>query len=100
MPTFVASGNTEVGFAGLAWAVDHATHHRNLQRQFFVGKSSLGPIGHVDHIDFGATATRAGNEVDIFSLAQTEGLEQLAPGAGFFDGVGSKAEPNGVADAF
>ena len=100
MPTFVASGDTEVGFAGLAWAVDHATHHRNLQRQFFVGKSSLGTIGHVNHINFGTTATWAGNEVDIFSLAQTEGLEQLAPSAGFFDRVGGEAETNGVADAF
>jgi hypothetical protein len=100
VPTFVASGDTEVGFAGLAGAIDHATHHRNLQRQFFVGKSSLGTIGHINHIDFGATTTRAGNEVDIFSLAQTEGLEQLAPGAGFFDRVGGEAETDGVTDAF
>jgi len=99
VPALVAGGDAEVGFARLAGAVDHATHHGNLQRQLLVGERVLRALGDLNHVDLGATTTRAGNQVDVLALAQPERLEQLAPGAGFFDGVGGEAVANRVADA-
>jgi len=64
-----------------------------------VGEGILGALSDFDHVDFGATAARARDEVDVLALAQAERLEQLPTGASFFHRVGGEAVANGVADA-
>ena len=77
----VAGGDAEVGLAGLAGPVDDAAHHRDLQRELAITERLHRPVGDVDHVDLGSAAARAGDEVDVLALAQTERLEQLTAGA-------------------
>ena len=95
----VAGGDAEVGLAGLARTVDHAAHHRDLQRDLAIAERLHRPVGDVDHVDLGTAAARAGDQVDVLALAQTERLEQLATGAGLLHRVGGERVADGVADA-
>ena len=61
--------------------------------------ASCARPGDVDHVDLGATAARAGDEVDVLALAQAHRLEQLATGAGLLDRVGRERVADRVADA-
>ena len=53
----------------------------------------------VDHVDLGAAARRAGDEVEALALAQAERLEQLAAGLRLLDRIGGERVADGVADA-
>ena len=100
MTAFVARCDAKVGFASFTGAVDDTPHNCNLEWQFFVCEGSLRAIGNFNHVNFCSAATRTGDQINIFSLAQTERLEQLSPRTRFFDWVGSKAVANRVTDAF
>ena len=91
-------GDADIGLARLARAVHHAPHHRHLDRQLTRLERLLGGPGHADHVDLGPPARGAGDEVEALALAQPHGLEQLAPGARLFDGVGGERVADGVAD--
>ena len=58
------------------------------------------PVGDVDHVDLGAPARRAGDQVDVLAFPQTQRLEQLAAGASLFHRVGGERVADRVADAF
>ena len=55
--------------------------------------------GHLDDVDLGPAARRAGDEVEALALAQPERLEQLAPGPRLLDRIGGERVADGVADA-
>ena len=95
----VAGGDAEVGLARLARPVDDAAHHRDLQRQLAIAERLHRPVGDVDHVDLGAAAARAGDQVDVLALAQAERLEQLAAGACLLDRIGGERVADRVADA-
>ena len=59
----------------------------------------LRVVGHLDHVDLGPAARRAGDEVEALALAQAHGLEELAAGAGLLHRVGGERVADGVADA-
>ncbi len=99
MPTAPAGGDAEVGGAGLPRAIDHAAHDRHLHRQLPLGEGGHGLARHLDHVDLGPSAARAGDEVDAGALTQAEGLEQLATGPRLFHRVGGEAVADGVTDA-
>ena len=84
---------------GLARPVDDAAHDRHLQRDLPLAERGHRLVGDGDHVDLGAPAARAGDEVDVLALAQTEALEQLAPGPRLLDRVGGERVADGVADA-
>ena len=95
----VAGGDAEVGFAGFAGTVDDASHHRHLERQLALAERRHRPLGDVDHVDLGAAARRARDQVDVLALAQTERLEQLAAGPRLLDRIGGQRVADRVADA-
>ena len=72
-----AGGDAEVGVARFARAVDHAPHHRDLQRDVARFEGILGFLRDLDDVDLGAPARRARDEVEALALAQPQGLEQL-----------------------
>ena len=95
----VAGGDAEVGLARLARPVDDAAHHGDLQRDLPLAERLHRPLGDLDHVDLGAPARRAGDEVDVLALAQAERLEQRASGPGLLDRVGRQRVADRVADA-
>ena len=99
MAALVAGRDAEVGVARLARAVDDAAHDRDLQRDLAVAERLHRLLGDLDHVDLGAAARRAGDQVDVLALAQTHGLEQLAAGPRLLDRVGGERVADGVADA-
>ena len=81
-----AGGDAEVGLAGLARAVHHAAHHRDLDRDASARRApSWASLGDLDDVDLGPAARRAGDQVEVRALPQAERLEQLAPGLGLLD---------------
>ena len=80
-----AGRDAEIGFARLAGAVHDAAHHRDLQRDVAVFERGLRVGRDLDHVDLGAPARRARDEIEALALAQPERLEQRAPGLRFFD---------------
>ena len=64
----------------------------DLERDLPIAERLHRPVGHVDHVDLGPTATRAGDEVDVLALAQTERFEQLPAGTGLLHRIGGQAE--------
>ena len=75
MATLVAGGDPEVGIGGLAGTVHDAPHHGDLQRDLRSAKRLHRLVGDGDHVDLGAPARRAGDEIDVLALTQTQGLE-------------------------
>ena len=81
VPAPASGGDAEVGLPRLARAVHDATHHRDLQRDLAIGERLLRVVRDLDHVDLGAPARRARDEVESLALAQAERLEQLTTGA-------------------
>ena len=100
MTSLLARGDSQVRVTRFAWSIDHAAHHRDLDRQIEFGQRGLGLVGDLDDVHLGAATTRTGNEVETLALAQTQRLEELATGAGFLDRVGRQRIAQRVADAF
>ena len=92
-------GDAEVGLPRLAGPVDDAAHHRDLQRDVAVLERGHRVARDLDHVDLGAPAARARDEVEALALAQAERLEQRAPGARLLDRVGGERVADRVADA-
>ena len=100
MPALVSGSNTQICFSRLTWAIDNATHHCNLQRDLLIGKCKLSTVSNFDDVDFGSTATWAGNEVDVLAFTQTKCFQQLTTSTSLFYRIGREAVTNGVANAF
>ena len=49
-----------------------ASDSGDLQRELAFAERLHRPLGDVDHVDLGATARRAGDQVDVLALAQPE----------------------------
>jgi len=65
----------------------------------FRSPKASSPVRHVDHVDLGPAARRAGDEVDVLALAQPQRLEQLTSGAGLLDRISRQRVADRVADA-
>ena len=95
-----AGGDAQVGLPGLARAVDHAAHHRHLQRDVPLGQRRLGFPGDPDDVNLGPPARRAGDQIQPLALPQPEHLEQLAARPGLLHRIGRERETDRVADPF
>src|SRR5262245_56940998 len=93
-----ASGDTEVGFAGFAGAVDNATEHADLDGSLAAGHA-LAEVRHQRfQVDLDAAARRAGDQLGL-AHAPLRRLQDVE-GGGDFDGFrGEQADADGVADA-
>ncbi len=91
-----AGRDADVGFSCLAGAVHHATHHSHLNGELFVLECLLSILRHLEHINLGAAARWAGNQVESLAFAQSEVLEQLAPCLGFLYWISRKRKSDGV----
>ena len=94
-----AGGDAEVGVARLTGTVHHAAHHRDLQRDLARLERVLRLARDPDHVDLGAAARRARDEVEALALAQPHRLEQLTARLRLLDRVGGEREADRVADA-
>ena len=98
-PLPAPGGDAEVGFTRLARAVHHAAHHRDLQRDVARLERGHGVARDLDHVDLGAPAPRARDEVEALALAQPQRLEQLTARLRLLDRVGGERVADRVADA-
>ena len=79
--------------------VHDATHDRDLDRQVQALERALRGVGHRDHVDLGASARRARDEVEASALPQAHRLEQHAAGLRLLDRIGRERVADRVADA-
>ena len=61
--------------------------------------AAMRVVRDLDHVDLGAPAARARDEVEALALAQAERLEQRATGARLLDRIGGERVADRVADA-
>src|SRR5690242_850424 len=94
----VAGGDAQVGFAGLARAVDHTAHDRDAKRDVEAVQRGGDLIGQLVDVHLGAAAGRAGHDLQAAG-AQAEGLEDGGADLNLLDRRGGEGDPDRVADA-
>ena len=99
MALALAGGDTDVGLSRFTGSIDDAAHDGHLDRKLLRLEGELRRLGDRHHVDIGATARWAGNEIKPGPLAQTQLFEQTAARLGLLDGIGGEREADGVTDA-
>jgi hypothetical protein len=94
----VAGGDSEVGLAGLARAVDDAAHDGHPQRHGQSLQAGGDLLGEGVDVDLGATARGAGDDLQLARL-ETQRLQDLVADLDLLDRRGRQRDPDRVADA-
>ena len=93
-----AAGQADVGFARLAWSVDHAPDHRNGHRRGHVGEADLEHLHGLDDLELLPRARGTGDHVDA-AMAEIQRLQHLESGLDLLHRIGREGNPNRVADS-
>src|SRR6478672_11090732 len=94
----VAGRDAEVGLAGLPRAVDDAAHDGDAQRHGHALEPRGDLVGELVDVDLGATARRAGDDLELAGL-EVERLEDLVADLDLLDRRSRQRDADRVADA-
>src|SRR6266508_6755987 len=94
----VSGGDAEVGLAGLAGAVHDAAHDCDAERDLHALQAGGHLVGELVHVDLGATAGRAGDDLEL-ALAQVQRLQDLQADLDLLDRWCGQRDADRVADA-
>src|SRR3954454_519016 len=98
LPLAVAGGDAEVGLAGLARAVDDATHDGHPQRDLEPVEAGGHLVGELVDVDLGAPARGAADDLQA-ALAQVQRLQDLGADLDLLHRRGGEGDADRVADA-
>src|SRR5688572_10817335 len=98
MLALAAAGDSDVGLARLAGAVDDAAEHRERHRRADMGEPLLQLLDGADDVEALAGAARAGDDADA-AVADSEALEDLEADPHLLLRLRRERDPDGIADS-